>query len=202
MKAFIVATPLQLFNSLVIMRHFYEGEKCDLFVLNIACDMRPVISRFHVLNVIDSVYYLDDVCQHQSRLGIIWDHIYITKIQRRILSEARNKDYTDLFTTWVGRTSTWLYTKLSKNKKLNIHFYEEGIGVYIAEIKSLYGYIKLMYKILGYKFDVDNAKDLYLYQPSLCRNVNSNLKLVKIGDVTEGDVSFFCLLYTSPSPRD
>ena len=47
MKAFIVATPLQLFNSLVIMRHFYEGEKCDLFVLNIACDMRPVISRFH-----------------------------------------------------------------------------------------------------------------------------------------------------------
>ena len=80
MKAFIVATPLQLFNSLVIMRHFYEGEKCDLFVLNIACDMRPVISRFHALNVIDSVYYLDDVCQHQSRLGIIWDHIYITKI--------------------------------------------------------------------------------------------------------------------------
>lgn len=79
MKAFIVATPLQLFNSLVIMRHFYEGEKCDLFVLNIACDMRPVISRFHALNVIDSVYYLDDVCQHQSRLGIIWDHIYITK---------------------------------------------------------------------------------------------------------------------------
>ncbi len=197
MKAFIVATPLQLFNSLVIMRHFYEGEKCDLFVLNIACDMRPVISRFHALNMIDSVYYLDDVCQHQSRLGIIWDHIYITKIQRRILSEARNKDYTDLFTTWVGRTSTWLYTKLSKNKKLNIHFYEEGIGVYIAEIKSLYGYIKLMYKILGYKFDVDNAKDLYLYQPSLCRNVNSNLKLVKIGDVTEGDVSFFNLAINS-----
>ena len=159
MKAFIVATPLQLFNSLVIMRHFYEGEKCDLFVLNIACDMRPVISRFHALNVIDSVYYLDDDLQHKSRLGIIWDHIYITKIQRRILSEARNKDYTDLFTTWVGRTSTWLYTKLSKNKKLNIHFYEERIGVYIAEIKSLYGYIKLMYKILGYKFDVDNAQD-------------------------------------------
>ncbi|NUO14746.1 hypothetical protein HUV07_21720, partial [Bacteroides uniformis] len=54
-----------------------------------------------------------------------------------------------------------------------------------------------MYKILGYKFDVDNAKDLYLYQPSLCRNVNSNLKLVKIGDVTEGDVSFFNLAINS-----
>lgn len=72
--------------------------------------------------MIDSVYYLEDVCRRQSRLGIIWDHIYTTKVQRRILSEARDKDYTDLFTTWVGRTSTWLYTKLYENKKLNIHF--------------------------------------------------------------------------------
>ena len=34
MIAIIVATPLQLFNSMVIMRHHFKGEKADLFAFS------------------------------------------------------------------------------------------------------------------------------------------------------------------------
>ena len=38
--AFLVATPLQLFNCLIIMKHHFPRQQADLFVLDIACDMR------------------------------------------------------------------------------------------------------------------------------------------------------------------
>ena len=135
MIVFVVATPLQLFNSSLILRHHFNGEKADLFVLDIACDMHEVINNYHAINIFESIYYIDDVCKKSSRMGILYDHVFTTRKQRRWLREVYHKKYSDMFTTLVGRTSTWIFSKLyNHNNDLKLHFYEEGLGVYMTSI--------------------------------------------------------------------
>lgn len=183
--AFIVATPLQLFNSLIIMKHHFPNQKADLFVLDIACDMRKWIKERKKDRQIHKVYYAFDVCKHQSRIGTIIDHIYTPESSRRILNNCKKTRYSDFFTTWVGSPATWLYTKLWKtNPDIKLHFYEEGTGVYTTPLFQDYGHIKTMYKLLGYRSETDYVEDLYVYCPSL---YHGNLPTVEIGTVTEED---------------
>ena len=189
--AFIVATPLQLFNSLIIMKHHFPKQQADLFVLDIACDMRMWIEGRKQDLQIHKVYYAYDVCKHASRIGTVFDHIYTPRSSRKILEDCRQTRYSDFFTTWVGSPATWIYTKLWKtNPDIRLHFYEEGTGVYTTPLYQDYGRIKTMYKILGYRSETDYVEDLYVYCPSLYRG---NLPTVEIGTVSEKDQAEFIL---------
>lgn len=183
--AFVVATPLQLFNCLIIMKHHFPKQKADLFVLDIACDMRKIIEGRAHDRQIHSVYYAYDVCKHPSRIGTVVDHIYTPKSSRQILRDCRHTRYSDFFTTWVGSPATWLYTKLWKtNPNMRLHFYEEGTGVYTTPLYQDYGRIKIMYKLLGYRSETDYVEDVYVYCPPL---YHGNLPTVEIGAVSEED---------------
>ena len=188
MIVFVVATPLQLFNSSLILRHHFNGEKADLFVLDIACDMHEVINNYHAINIFESIYYIDDVCKKSSRMGILYDHVFTTRKQRRWLREVYHKKYSDMFTTLVGRTSTWIFSKLyNHNNDLKLHFYEEGLGVYMTSIYETYNGIKLMYSILGYKFEAAYVRDIYVYEPILCRVNNLKIPYKSIGKIVFDD---------------
>lgn len=183
--AFVVATPLQLFNCLIIMRHHFPEQKADLFVLDIACDMRSVIEGRKKDKQIHKVYYAYDVCKHPSRIGTVFDHLYTPKSSRNILKDCKQTRYSDFFTTWVGSPATWLYTKLwKKNPGMRLHFYEEGTGVYTTPLYQDYGNIKTMYKLLGYRSETDYVEDIYVYCPSL---YHGDLPAVEIGNVSETD---------------
>lgn len=190
MIAILVATPLQLFNSMMIMRHHYPKEKCDIFALDITCDMSEWIKTLAPQSPVNKVYYLHDIWNHKSKLEVFWAHIHTTKKQRHVLSEIRNNKYDVLLSTWVGMNSTWLFTKLSKNNpQLHVHFYEEGIGIYVSYIYEKYNGIKKMYKYLGYKFEEDYVENLYMYRPEMCVGENSKLKRIAIGFPTDDDIS-------------
>ena len=183
--AFVVATPLQLFNCLIIMKHHFPKQQADLFILNIACDMRPLIEGRKQDRQIHKVYYAYDVCKHPSRIGTVLDHLYTPKSSRKILKDCKQTNYSDFFTTWVGSPATWLYTKLWKtNPDIRLHFYEEGTGVYTTPLYQDYGHIKTMYKLLGYRSETDYIEDLYVYCPSL---YHGDLPTVEIGSVSETD---------------
>lgn len=183
--AFVVATPLQLFNSLIIMKHHFPKQQADLFVLNIACDMRLVIEGRKKDKQIHRVYYAYDVCKHTSRIGTVFDHLYTAKSSKEILKDCKQTRYSDFFTTWVGSPATWLYTKIWKtNPDIRLHFYEEGTGVYTTPLYQDYGHIKTMYKLLGYRSETDYVEDLYVYCPSL---YHGDLRTVEIGKVSEKD---------------
>lgn len=187
--AFVVATPLQLFNCLMIMKHHFPQQQTDLFVLNIACDMRRVIKGRKQDTQIRRIYYADDVCKHASRIGTVFDHIYTPKSSRKILKDCEQTRYSDFFTTWVGSPATWIYTKLWKtNPDIRLHFYEEGTGVYTTPLYQDYGRIKIMYKLLGYRSETDYVEDLYVYCSSLYRG---NLPAVEIGTVSKKDQAEF-----------
>ena len=194
MIAFIVATPLELFNSLMIMHHHFSGDKVDLFVLDIACDMRPVIEKCREESQIDDVYFLDDICKRPSRIGTIYDHVHLTGKQRKFLNVIRDKEYTDLFSTWVGSPATWIFTKIKKrNPKLHLHFYEEGTGVYLRKICLDYHGIKFLYKILGYFCESDYIEDIYMYAPQLAQ-ITSDVCLKSIGCANQNDIENFAYL--------
>lgn len=183
--AFVVATPLQLFNCLIIMKHHFPEQQADLFVLNIACDMRRLIKCRKKDSQIHKIYYAFDVCRHPSRIGTVIDHLYTPKSSRKILYDCRQTRYSDFFTTWVGSPATWLYTKLYKtNPDMKLHFYEEGTGVYTTPLYQDYGRIKTMYKLLGYRSETDYVEDLYVYCNSL---YHGDLPTVEIGIVSERD---------------
>lgn len=189
MIAILVATPLQLFNSMMIMRHHYVNEKCDIFALDITCDMSVWIDKLSPQCLVNNVYYMHDVWNHKSKIGVFWDHIHSTKAQKEMLSKVRDNQYSILLSTWVGMNSTWLFTKLKKNSpKLRVHFYEEGIGIYVSYIYEKYNGIKKMYKLLGYKFEENYVENLYMYRPDMCVNENSKLKRVAIGKPTQDDL--------------
>lgn len=184
--AFVVATPLQLFNCLIIMKHHFPKQQADLFVLNIACDMRQLIECRKKDKQINKIYYAYDVCKHPSRMGTVFDHLYTPKSSRKILKDCKHTKYSDFFTTWVGSPATWLYTKLWKsNIGIRLHFYEEGTGVYTTPLYQDYGHIKIMYKLLGYRSETDYVEDLYIYCPSL---YHGELPTVEIGNVSELDI--------------
>ena len=190
MIAIIVATPLQMFNATMIMRHHYPNAKADLFVLNIACDMHDIISKYQKLSFVNNVYYLEDVCHRLSRIGIIWDFLITTKKQKHILNSVKSVKYTNLLSTWVGKTNTWLFSKLKRtNPGLKLHFYEEGLGVYLKGLFDTVHSLKYMYYLLGYKYEGDYLQDLYLYNPDLAFN-NEIIKMVSIGSAKEEDIKY------------
>lgn len=92
MIAILVATPLQLFNSMMIMQHHYPYEKCDIFALDITCDMSAWINKLSPQSPVINVYYMHDIWNHKSRVGVFWAHMHLTKMQRRILSAIKNKN--------------------------------------------------------------------------------------------------------------
>ncbi|MCI9540645.1 MAG: hypothetical protein HFG39_06215 [Lachnospiraceae bacterium] len=189
MIAIIVASPLQVFNSIIIMNHFYPNEKADLFIWNSLCDMRQVADLYKGVELIDSIYDMAQIFKGKTRIGSLWDHLVLSKEQKRLLDKVKSKNYTDMFTTWVGGIATWLFTKLSKyNHKLKLHYYEEGIGVYLNRIYTDYNRIKIMYKLLKYKCEVDYLEDIYLYKTKLPLHLPEKLKKVEIGVVTEKDI--------------
>lgn len=129
------------------------------------------------MNFINNVYYLDDVCQHyMSRLGTVLDYTIYKKGQKKMIEATRFVTYTDYYTTWVGHVSSWVFTKLSKyHKNMQVHFYEEGLGVYL---KPLYpekkSWINHMLSFLNYKQICDYVKDVLVYEPSMCFNRKNN----------------------------
>lgn len=193
MIAIIVATPLQLFNSMVIMRHHFNGERADLFALNIACDMHSFISVYKNLECINNVYYIDDIAQNiNSKLTVFKEFAFTTKSQRKFLKNILKENYTDLFTTWIGISGDWVLSKLIKrNPAIKVHFYEEGLGVYM---KGMYSAIspklKLLYNILGYKSCQDFVTDNYVYRPNFIFEGNKMYPPVAIGDVTDADLKY------------
>ena len=199
--AFIVATPLQLFNCLIIMKHHFPRQQADLFVLDIACDMRLWIKGRKQDRQIHKIYYAYDVCKHPSRIGTVIDHIYTPKSSAEILRDCKQTSYSDFFTTWVGSPATWLYTKLWKtNPDIRLHFYEEGTGVYTTPLYQDYGRIKTMYKLLGYRSETDYIENLYVYCPSL---YHGELSTVEIGTVSKTDKAELIADQSfSPSPYD
>ena len=187
--AFVVATPLQLFNCLMIMKHLFPQQQADLFVLDIACDMRLWIEPRKQDRQIHKIYYAYDVCKHSSRIGTVFDHVFTPRSSAEILKDCKHTRYSDFFTTWVGSPATWLYTKLWKtNPDIRLHFYEEGTGVYTTPLYQDYGRIKILYKILGYRSETDYVEDLYVYCPSL---YHGDLPTVEIGTVSEKDKAEF-----------
>ena len=187
--AFVIATPLQLFNCLLIMKHHFPERQADLFALDIACDMRRVIEYRKRDRQIHKVYYAYDVCKHASRIGTVLDHLYTPSSSKRILKDCKLTDYSDFFTTFNDTATTEIYTKLWKNNPdIRLHFYEEGTGVYTTPLYQDYGRIKTMYKLLGYRSETDYVEDLYVYCPSL---YHGDLKTVEIGTVSEDDKEEF-----------
>lgn len=193
MIAIIVATPLQLFNSMVIMRHHFKEEKVDLFALNIACDMHSTISIYENLGCINNVYYINDIAQNiNSKWTVFKEFAFTTKNQKEIIKGISKETYTDLFTTWVGISGDWVLSKLyKKNPKIKVHFYEEGLGVYLKAMYTLRSSkLKLMYNLLGYKACRDFVIDNYVYQPNVICEENKIYTPIAIGNVTDEDLGY------------
>lgn len=114
MIAVIVATPLQMFNSFMIMRHHFPNDRMDVFALDIACDMHKCISRYARADIIQDVFYIDDVCRRHTKTGIAADYLFTTEKQKKLLNSISKKRYTDLFSTVVGGGR---YMDLYKDKK-------------------------------------------------------------------------------------
>lgn len=189
MIGFIVATPLQLFNSFVVMNHFFKDKKMDIFALDISCDMHASINKYSKSDFINNVYYLNNLCSHRDRIGLIKDYAFLSKAQKKFLNNIRDVEYSDLFTTWVGGSGTWLFTKIKKNNPhMRLHFYEEGLGVYLRELYSQrYGGIRIFWKLLGYKFEGEYLQDIFLYQPLWAQKLPSSLNKVQIGNINRDE---------------
>lgn len=200
MIGIIVATPLQVFNSLIIMRHFFPGEKCDLFALDITCDMHPVLQNYSNIGIIESVYYMTDIWQHRGPLSVFWAHVKMTPDQKKMIKNVSQKKYTHLLSTWVGMNSTWLYNKMIlKSPNLKVHFYEEGIGIYTSYLYKNFNGIRYMYKLLGYKFEEDVLEDIFMYRPEICIDVNSKFQRRAIGKINMNDFNFLKPLFKNTS---
>ena len=187
MIAFIVATPLQLFNSMMIMRHHFCNEKCNLFILDIACDMHSYVNMINSDNI-ESCYYFSKIYSHKSVFHTFWESIHTNEEQKKILAEINKSEYSHLFTTWVGYSSTWIYTRLKKfNPNMKLHFYEEGIGVYIKDIRILAKRTVWLYKMLHMYYDMDFIQDIYMYSPQLCQDMNNLYPHIPIGMISDAD---------------
>jgi hypothetical protein len=165
MIAFIVATPLQLFNSLNILYNNHPGMEADFFVMGFAVNLRQYMVHFEQGEKIHAVYYIDKLCS-KGKMGVIKDYLFPEKA----IKEAWNgKVYSDLYTTWVGNRSSLIFTKLRRsNKKMHLHFYEEGIGIYIQDICNLWNWkLEIFYKIFGFKRDKPYVEDVLAYRPEI-----------------------------------
>lgn len=190
MIAVIVATPLQMFNSFMIMRHHFPNDRMDVFALDIACDMHKCISRYARADIIEDVFYIDDVCRRHTKTGIAVDYLFTTEKQKKLLNSISKKRYTDLFSTVVGGAGTWIYTKIKKNNRdVKLHFYEEGLAVYINPLFGYYNGIRSLYKLLGYYCEADFVSDLFLYESRLKVCQDESMSCVSIGKVTRDDLA-------------
>lgn len=188
MIAVVVATPLQLFNSMMIMRHHYPAEKCDLIALTFACNMKAVVDNYTSIDIIRNVFYMKCAPDYKTKLGKVLNMLFPNKMQRDVLRNLYRNSYSVLLTTFVGETSSWLYSKLIRlNPNLKLCFYEEGMGVYVSSIITTQRSNRVLYKLFGYEDYGDHIERLYMYRPDIGENVNRFTKRISIGTVTDDD---------------
>lgn len=185
MIAFIVATPLQLFNSINIMLSKYPDEKVDYFVLSYAVNnMRTYMKNITKVGFVANIFYLENYCNWHGKVGVIKDYFFENK------SFFYENQYDVLYTTWIGDRSSLFYNTLSKkNPKISLHFYEEGIGIYIHDICNYGNQLLLMYKVFHIKHDKQYVDFIEGYRPEMIFS-KDNFKTAAIPLIDKSDLNF------------
>lgn len=162
MIAFIIATPLQLFNSVYILMTNHKNEKADFYIMDFAVDMDKYLVNLNKLEGLNNIYSLKHLKKNKGKYGVIKDYFFSNK------SIFKEKVYSDLYTTWIGDRSTLIFNELSKNNNnIKLHFYEEGIGVYTQDICNYGRLISKMFRLFNLKYDKEYIEDVFVYQPKL-----------------------------------
>lgn len=180
MIAFFAATPYQVFNCVNILKNYYKNESADIYILTFACDISDLYCSLKKSSIFKNVYLFENIMKPKNKLGVIKDFIFTDSY---ILKTLKNKKYDKLFLTCIGDRNDLFYNKLLKNNKnLELYFYDEGIGIYINGFYQSSSNMLLFYKILNYKYSVENFKKVFVYNPELVMS-DINCKLEKIPKV-------------------
>ena len=174
MIAFLIATPLQFYNALSILALSYNNEKADFYVYSFAVnDLLRITEKASELHCVGEIINLSDYNKNKGRIGFLLELLLNDK------TRFKNRIYSDLFITYTGNRNQIICNELYKNNpNLKVHFFEEGIGIYVKSFmipeqrNALYG---VLYKLVGYKRVMENISTIHVYRPELIEKKNINI---------------------------
>lgn len=175
MIAFIIATPLQLFNCINII--LSQNQKADIYVMDFAVgNLFDVAKKAKKINLVNDVFQLPHYNSIGGKLCVLKDYFIKSK------KIFRKKKYDALYTTIVGDRQNIVYNELRKNNNdIKVYFYEEGIGIYrnCEQYFTITKKQNLLYHILGYVPVNNNLSGIYVYHPNMIET-KLNVPIIKI----------------------
>ena len=175
MIAFVAATPLQIFNCLSIA--YDKKEKFDLYIMDFAVkDIEDYSNAIADCEYVNKIIKCPSFYSVKGKKSIIKDFLLTST------DFISNESYSCLYITYVGDRSSIFYNKMIKNNpNLDVHFYEEGISVYLSGSVNFAesNRRKVLNKLMGIKSVNEHISSLFVYKQALLNN-NTQVELKKI----------------------
>ena len=186
---FVCATKAQLFNAINIKLSLYPDACADIYL----CDMGTnhfsnLKKNVEQTGIFDNVFcYTMKYDTNQSFWGKLYKALYNIRDYRDMSMQLPqiNKEYDAIFISGPSSAVNMVYYNLKKRlPHLKLFLYEEGVCEYyiLASNRLL---ARKIYSLLFYgRYYIDDAEELYVYDPSLVKKRHQKVLLKSIPQVS------------------
>ena len=179
---FLVNTPMQLVNAVVLATTVCKEEKSDVYYTS---NISDAVKSFVKDGIFTNGYEMqmpNDLCPRSNAitkaLVRIKNALDLRWIIKHLPSDARL--YKRVFLSGINLKNCEFYYAISKvNRRVELNLYEEGICEYTCYKKKSVSKALFSYFFFG-KFYLSSAKKMYVYMPELVKCAWENIEILKL----------------------
>lgn len=182
MYLFLIMTPAQLMNAIVLRKTVFKDIKCDAYMTSNLDKYRDSLENSNVFNKVYSYELLPDITGRQNAFKRMFVRIKnaldVKKIPAMMPSDA--KSYECIFASGVSLRNYEIYYAFKKvNPSLRIALYEEGICEYYI-LSQNSGFKKAFSHFFFNSYYLEDCRELYVYEPSIVKSAWDNIEIKAI----------------------
>lgn len=190
---FVCETFAQIINAISIKWHMFSQEKADLCVIDTNQDKETLTGRIRESGLFDDVYYVSKTRNVNRDTGTLLRKAWMYANKSKFYADIPNKEkaYTRIFIAGPSMScAKFYYYFKSRNKGLTLHVYEEGICEYymFSSNDDFTAQKRKFCQFFFGRFYLDDAQDIYVYNPSMFLDKPAHVSLIPIPKLTEPDL--------------
>ncbi len=184
MIGFFCATPYQIFNCINLKLSEFSYDDADIYLLTFASDLSKYKKSLENSGLFRHVYLVYTFDGSHGIKDAARLFLFLDKDLNEVL---KSKKYDVMFCTCMGFVNTIIYTRLYRNNpKIQLMYYDEGIGIYCVPLIQASQKLKLFLKLFHGRDYFANINCLYAYLPDSML-VNREFEVKKISRVVQKD---------------
>ncbi len=182
MYLFLIMTPSQLLNAIVLSKMVLKDIECDAYITANLDKYKSAVERCQVFKNVYSYELLPDITRRQNifkrMLVRVKNAMDVKKIPGMVPSDL--KKYECIFASGVSLRNYEIYYAAKRlNPSVRISLYEEGICEYYSLTQKSKSK-KLFSHFFFHSYYLEDCRELYVYEPGIVKSYWDNITVKAI----------------------